>query len=34
LAEDANDRDHGQDEFTHEFSLVTRRNAACPRDGQ
>jgi hypothetical protein len=30
LAEDAENREHGQDEFTHEFSLVTRRNAALP----
>src|SRR3981189_2404746 len=32
LAEDADDRDHGQDEFTHEFSLVPRRNAPCQCD--
>ena len=30
LEEDADDREHGQDEFTHEFFLVTRRNAALP----
>ena len=30
LAEDADYRSHGQDEFSHEFSVVTRRNAPLP----
>jgi hypothetical protein len=30
LTENADHREHGQDEFTHEASLVTRRNADLP----
>ena len=30
LAEDTDHGEHGQDEFGHEFSLVTRRNADLP----
>jgi hypothetical protein len=30
LKENADNREHRQDEFTHEFSLVTRRNACLP----
>ena len=29
--EDADDREHGQDEFTHELNLVTLLSAALPR---
>jgi len=31
LAENADHREHGQDEFTHKFSLVTRRYADLPK---